>query len=132
MKYAVCDILFNGDAALNRHGIPKSTLKDHAVKFDSVVNQINIPFSAVTREHYFGAISKRPPPLLTMDDVTFLLKTTVYCDNNNNRMGRDDIIYLVMDMSQNNNQKKCEDHYDYLVHRKKLDGVKRDGVVVTA
>ena len=110
MKYAVCDIFLNGDAAFNRHRIQKSTLKDHAVRFESVSSLLDIPFGDVTREHYFGAIFKRPPPLLSMDDVTLLSKTTVYCDNNNNRMGRDDIIDLVMDMSQNNNQKKCEDH----------------------
>ena len=45
-------------------------------------------------------------------------------------MGRDDVVNLVMDMSQNDNQKKCEDHYDYLVRRKKLNEMKNDGRVV--
>ena len=45
-------------------------------------------------------------------------------------MGRKDVVNLVMELSQNENQKKCEDNYDYLVRRKKLDGVKRDGRVV--
>ena len=126
----MCNILLNGDVASNRHGILTSTLKNHSVKFESVANLLDIPFGDVTREKYFGAISKRPPPLLSMDDVTLFSKTIVSRDNNNNRMGQDDVINLVMELSQNDNRNKCEDHYDYLVRRKKLDGVKRDGRVV--
>ena len=47
-------------------------------------------------------------------------------------MGPDDSVNMVMELSQNDNQNKCEDHYDYLVRRKKLDGVKRDDRVVEA
>ena len=33
LKYYVCNILLNRGDAFDRNGIPKSTLKDHAVKF---------------------------------------------------------------------------------------------------
>ena len=35
-----------------------------------------------------------------------------------------------MEMSQNCNHKKCKDHYEHLVFRKKLDLLKSDGSVV--
>ena len=130
LKYDVCNILLNGDAAVNRHRIQKSTLKDRAVRFESVSSLLDIPFGDVTREHYFGAIFKQPPRLLYMDDVIFLSKTIVYHDKNNKSMGPDDSVNMVMELSQNDNQNKCEDNYDYLVHRKKIDGVKRDSRVV--
>ena len=65
-----------------------------------------------------------------MDDVTFLSKTIISCDNNKNRMGRDDVVNLVMELSKNDNQKKCENHYDNLVRRKKINGMNRDCRVV--
>ena len=40
-----------------------------------------------------------------MDDVTFLSKTIFYRDNINNRMGQEDVVNLVTEMSQNDNQK---------------------------
>ena len=132
LKDAVHDILLNGNVAFHRHGIPKSTLKDNSVKFESVANLLDIPFGDITREQYFGDIYKRTPPLLYMDDVAFISKTIVSRDNNNNGMGREDVVNLVMDLSQNNNRKKFEDNYDYLVYRNKLDGVKRDGRVAAA
>ena len=70
----MCDILLNGDATFNHHGIPESTLKYHDVKFGSVSNLLDIPFGGVTREQYFGDIYKQSPPILSMDDVTFLSK----------------------------------------------------------
>ena len=87
LKYSVCNILLNRGAAFNRHGIPKSTLKDHSFKFKSIADLLDIPFGDVTREQYFGAISKQTPPLPSMDDVTFLLETIIPRDRNNNRMG---------------------------------------------
>ena len=47
-------------------------------------------------------------------------------------MGQDDVINLVMYLSQSDSHKKCEDHYDYLVRRKKLNGVKRYGRVMVS
>ena len=132
LKDAVCNILLNGDVAFNRHGILKSNLKYHSVKFKSVANLLDIPFVYFAREHYFGSIYKQPPPLLYMDDFTFLLKQIVSRDNNNNRMGQEDVVNLLMELSQNEKRKKCEDHYYYLVRRTKFDGAKCDGRVVVA
>ena len=56
LKDAVCNIFWNGDAAFNHHDIPKSTLKDHAVKFESVANQLDITFGYVTRDQYLISI----------------------------------------------------------------------------
>ena len=67
-----------------------------------------------------------------MDDFTFLLKKIVSSDNNKNRMGLNDFVNLVMELYQNDNQKKSKDHYEYLVRRKKLGGVKHDGRVGVA
>ena len=128
----MCKILLNGDVAFNRYGILKSTLKYHYVKFESVANLLGIPFGDVTREQYFGTISKRPLPLLSMYDVTFLSKTIISRGKNNNEMGRDDVVNLVMELFQNTNRHNFEYHYDYLVRRKKIDGVNRDGRVMAA
>ena len=132
MKDAVCDILLNGDADFNHHGIPTSNLKDHAFKLKRFSNLIYILFGDVTREKYFGDISKQPPPLMYMDYTAFLSKTIVYRENNNNGTGGDDVVNLVTELSQNNNQNKCGDNYYYLVCMKKPNGVKRDGIVVAA
>ena len=42
-------------------------------------------------------------------------------------MGQDDVINLVTELSQNDNKKKCEDHYDYLVRKKRLNVANHDG-----
>ena len=49
LKDALYGILLNGDAAFNCHGIPKSTLKYHYVKFESFDNLLGIKFGDVTR-----------------------------------------------------------------------------------
>ena len=72
LEDAVCNILFNCGADFNRHGNLKSTLKYHYVKFKSVAELLDIPFGGVTRDQYYGAISKQSPPLMSMDDFTFL------------------------------------------------------------
>ena len=43
-KDDVCNILLNGNATFKRHGILRSNLKDHAVKFEIVANLLDIPF----------------------------------------------------------------------------------------
>ena len=65
-----------------------------------------------------------------MDYFTFLSKTIISFENNNNRMGWDDVVNMVMELSQKGNWKKWENNYYYLVRSKKLDGVKCDGRVV--
>jgi hypothetical protein len=41
-------------------------------------------------------------------------------------------ISLIMELTQTFDNKKCENHLDYLIKNKKIPGLKRGGCVVTA
>ena len=47
-------------------------------------------------------------------------------------MSRPEVIGLIMEMKQTSNQKKCEDHYDYLIHTKQMPTLKGYGRAVKA
>jgi len=110
--------------------VPASTLKDNIIYWHDAAAKYKVPVETVTMEMILEF--KKPLSLLTDDEHAFLADCIRTRDHANNGMSRHEAIRLIQELAQTSDFKKCENHYDYAVRMKKLNGLKRDGRVTTA
>jgi len=70
--------------------------------------------------------------LLSPGEVEFLRRIIKSRDEINKGMERREVITLIMELKQTADRKKCENHYDFLIRKKRLPLLKRLGRVSTA
>ncbi|KAG7372912.1 hypothetical protein IV203_033636 [Nitzschia inconspicua] len=110
--------------------VPATTLKDNIKAFSKAANTWNVPLELVTRDMVFAGANR--PALLSENDIAFLSECITKRDESNNGMSRKEVIRMVQEIAQCSSFMTAENHYDYLVRKKKLIGVKRNGRVTTA
>jgi hypothetical protein len=114
--------------------IPRTTMGQHKAAFEAAAKQHSIPLADVTCQMVFpkAECGGGRAPLLTADDCKFLTDIAISRDLRNNGMTRSEIITMVMELSQSGSRQQAKNHYDHLVRKGKLSGLKRGGRVVTA
>jgi len=110
--------------------IPRSTFTRMNDRFQAAATQFNVPLAEVTRTMVFK--QKGNPPLMSESEVTFFQDILQYRDLKNRSYTRMEAVGLMMEITQNGNRRKCEDHYDYLIRQKRLPLLKRGGRVTSA
>jgi hypothetical protein len=111
------------------HGVPRQTLARRVPQFFEAADRNRVPLDAITAPMIFCA---RSVALLDEAELELLMTTINYRDEANTGMSRHEVVSLIMEIVQNGNRKKCEDHYDYLIRSKKLPSLKQHGRVVLA
>ena len=112
--------------------IPRTTLNRHALRFQAIAKEKKIPIEHLTMQMIFPKSRGGGEGLLQDADVELLSNTIIYRDEANNGMSRNEAISLVMELSQTTNRTAAEGHYDYLVRKDRLKGVKNSGRTVKA
>eukprot|EP00957_Ditylum_brightwellii_P127995 9761182-Ditylum_brightwellii.AAC.1 len=74
----------------------------------------------------FGKESKG---LLSCENCQVLQDIIAHCDEGNNGMDRREITRVIADMIGCSSTNTTENHYDYLIWKKRLTELKRDGCV---
>ena len=74
----------------------------------------------------------RRASLTTPQDQEFLAGTANYRDKANNGMSRKELIDMILSITGTVDWKAAENHLDYLIRKKKLPNLKRNGRVIAA
>ena len=114
------------------HGIPRATLQRHTARFLKVAYEGGVPIDALTLGMVFPLERGTGIALLDDDQVSLLSSAIIHRDECNNGMSRNEAIQLVMELSQCGCPKKAANHFDYLVRKRRLVGVKNFGRTVKA
>ena len=110
--------------------VPRQTIARVQTLWKKAMKDFSLEEShEVTREMIY---KPRSATLCTPEDWNFLSEIAVYRDLQNNGMTRVEMITMIRELSQSVDRKTAENHLDYLIRTKKLNGVKRNGRVVTA
>jgi len=109
--------------------VPRSTVNRFEKKMTEASKSHGVSIEDVSWEMVSQARSKG---LFSSEEVRFLTDIVTSRDKANRPMSRNEVIQLMMEMKQTSNQKKCENHYDYLIQKKRMPELKRFGRVTTA
>jgi len=112
--------------------IPRTTLQRHVDRFKAVAKEKNKPIHQLYREDIFPKCRGGGKGLLHANDIELLASALIYRDEANIGMSRNEAITLVMELAQINDRTAAENHFDYLVRKKQLIGVKNFGRTVKA
>ena len=108
--------------------IPRTTLQCHVDCFHEIAKKKKMSVQHLISDKCRGG----GKGLLNKNEIELLASTLIYHDEANNGMSRNEAITLVMELAQTTNRVAAENHFDYLVRKKLLRGVKNHGRTVKA
>ena len=106
------------------------TIKRMCMKFKDIASTEGIELEKITREMVYHQTKNKG--LLQPKDIEVLQDIIVCRDDANNGITRDEAISLVSQLSKCYDRSKCEQHWDYLLRKKKLSKLKAGGKVKKA
>ena len=112
--------------------IPRTTLQRHVDRFKAVAKEKNKPIHQLHRKDIYPKCRGGGKGLLHANYIELLTSALIYRDEANIGMSRNETIALVMELAQINDRTAAENHFDYLVRKKQLIGVKNFGRAVKA
>jgi len=110
--------------------IDDRTMKRTCEKFKTLATSERIELENITREMVYRATKNKG--LLESKGIAVIQDIIVCRDDANNGMSRDEAITLVSQLSQCFDRLKCEQHWNYLVAKKKMPKLKAGGRVKKA
>jgi len=110
----------------------RTTLQRHVDRFKAVAKEKKKPIHQLHREDVFPKCRGGGKGLLKENDIESLASALICRDEANIGMSRNEAIALVMELAQTSDRTAAENHFDHLLRKKQLIGVKNFGRTVKA